>query len=303
MIPHLVVFSGAKPDVMGYNSAMPELPEVEHIARSLGAQIVGRRIIAVTHLDWERMIESPLVADFCALLAGRSIEATGRRAKWLLVTLDGGWTLALHLRMSGYLSIECVPYVPDIHTHLVIHIDDQRFICFHDARKFGRARLLDARGLAALDAAHGVEPLSDDFTADRLRGLLAQRSMRLKPCLLDQRIIAGIGNIYADEALWDAQLHPLRASNSLDNDEVVRLHTSIVRALRQGIEHGGSTLQDYRNSYGQPGNHQKYFNVYDRQGQPCQRCGTAIAWFRVHQRGTHLCTQCQRLTPIAEEKR
>jgi len=276
---------------------MPELPEVEHAARGLGAQIVGRRIVAVTRLDWERMIETPAVERFIALLEGRTVLAAGRRAKWILLTLDDGWTLALHLRMSGSITVRGPEAQPDAYTHMVLLLDDGRQIFFHDTRKFGRARLLDADGLAALDAVHGLEPLTDAFTPAALAERLRTRRARLKPLLLDQRVIAGIGNIYADEALWLAQLHPLRASDSLDGDEIARLHAGIRLALLQGLEHGGSTLRDYRNSYGASGANQEHFNVYDQEGSACPRCGTAIERMVVGQRGTHLCPFCQRLAP------
>ncbi|MBK9712806.1 MAG: bifunctional DNA-formamidopyrimidine glycosylase/DNA-(apurinic or apyrimidinic site) lyase [Kouleothrix sp.] len=279
---------------------MPELPEVEHAARSLGAQIVGSRIVAVTRLDWERMVETPAVERFLELLEGRAVLAAGRRAKWILLTLDSGWTLALHLRMSGSITVHGPDAQPDVYTHLVLLLDDGRQVFFHDTRKFGRARMLDDAGLAALEGAHGVEPLSDAFTVERLAALLLRRHARLKPTLLDQRVIAGIGNIYADEALWNAQLHPLRQTDSLDEGELARLHSGIRLALLQGIEHGGSTLRDYRNSYGEAGSNQEHFNVYDRQGRPCPRCGGPIEKTVVGQRGTHLCPHCQPLAKALE---
>jgi formamidopyrimidine-DNA glycosylase len=141
----------------------------------------------------------------------------------------------------------------------------------------------------------GVEPLSDAFTPALLATLLNKRRARLKPLLLDQRVIAGIGNIYADEALWNAQLHPLRTSDSLNDDEVARLHSGIRLALLQGLEYGGSTLRNYRNGYGEPGSNQEHFNVYNQQGKPCPRCGTLIEKIVVAQRGTHLCPFCQPL--------
>ena len=272
---------------------MPELPEVEHVARSLAAQVVGRRIIRVTKLDWERMVETPAVAEFLATIEGRTIEAVARRAKWIVATLDSGWTLALHLRMSGFLTVHGPEAQPDTHTHLVLLLDDGRQVFFHDTRKFGRARLLDPAGLAALDEAHGVEPLTDAFTPELLGALLGARRTRLKPLLLDQRVIAGIGNIYADEALWYAQLHPLRQSDSLGEDELARLHSAIRLVLLEGITNGGSTLRDYRNSYGQRGSNQEHFNAYDREDRPCPRCGAAIIRIVVGQRSTHLCPQCQ----------
>lgn len=274
---------------------MPELPEVEHVARSLAAQVVGRRIERVTKLDWERMVETPSVAEFLALIEGRTVEAVARRAKWVVARLDSGWTLALHLRMSGFLTVHGPEAQPDTHTHLVLLLDDGRQVFFHDTRKFGRARLLDADGLAALEQAHGVEPLTDAFTPELLAALLRGRRARLKPLLLDQRVLAGVGNIYADEALWYAQLHPLRQSDSLDDDEVARLHAAVRLVLLEGIANGGSTLRDYRNSYGQPGSNQERFSAYDREGQPCPRCGTRIVRTVVAQRGTHLCPQCQTL--------
>jgi formamidopyrimidine-DNA glycosylase len=278
---------------------MPELPEVEHAARGLADQIVGRRIVGVTRLDWERMVETPVVEQFIALLEGREVLAASRRAKWILLKLDMGWTLALHLRMSGTITVHGPEAQPDAYTHLVLLLDDGRQVFFHDTRKFGRARLLDATGLAALDAAHGLEPLTDDFTPAALAELLHRRRTRLKPLLLDQAAIAGIGNIYADEALWLAQLHPLRTADSMTDDEIARLHSGIRQALLQGLDHGGSTLRDYRNSYGEAGANQEHFNVYNQQGRPCARCGTTIEKIVVAQRGTHLCPFCQRLPPFS----
>ncbi len=281
---------------------MPELPEVEHAARSLGAQIIGRTIVAVTRLDWQRMVETPAVEQFLELLQGRQVLAAGRRAKWIVLTLDSGWALALHLRMSGSITVHAPDAQPDVYTHLVLLLDDGRQVFFHDTRKFGRARLLDSLGLAALESAHGIEPLSDAFTPALLGELLLRRRARLKPLLLDQKVIAGIGNIYADEALWNAQLHPLRSSDSLDDGEIARLHSGIRLALLQGLEHGGSTLRDYRNGYGEPGTNQEHFNVYDRQGRPCPRCDTPIEKIVVGQRGTHLCPFCQRFAPMQAER-
>jgi formamidopyrimidine-DNA glycosylase len=241
------------------------------------------------------MVETPAVEQFLELLPGRRVLAAARRAKWILLALDGGWTLALHLRMSGSITVHDSVAQPDAYTHLVLLLDDGRQVFFHDTRKFGRARLLDSAGLGALEAAHGVEPLSDAFSPELLGALLRKRRARLKPLLLDQRVIAGIGNIYADEALWNAQLHPLRSSDTLDDDEVARLHSGIRLALLQGLEHGGSTLRNYRNGYGEPGSNQEHFQVYDQAGRPCPRCGTPVEKIVVGQRGTHLCPFCQRL--------
>lgn len=277
---------------------MPELPEVETVARALAAQVSGRRIAAIEKLDWERMVETPDVAIFCALLPGRCIDAVGRRAKWLLLTLDAGWTLALHLRMSGALSVQPADFPADTHTHLVLALDDARRIFFRDERKFGRARLLDAAGLAALDGSLGPEPLSDRFLPEHLARLLAGRTTRLKPLLLDQRTIAGLGNIYVDESLWRARIHPLRPACSLQPAEVAALYAAVRAVLTEAIANGGSTLRNYRNGYGQRGSHQDVFAAYGRTGAPCLRCGTPLVRIVVAQRSTHLCPVCQP-TPAA----
>jgi formamidopyrimidine-DNA glycosylase len=272
---------------------MPELPEVQLVADSLAAQIVGHQIIAVSHLDWERMVETHTGFEFATLLAGRRVRAVGRRAKWLLVVLDGGWTLALHLRMSGHLTVVGPEERPGLYTHLALTLDDGRQVFFHDTRKFGRARLLDAAGLQALEAAHGLEPLSSELTPERLADIMRTRRRQLKPLLLDQRMLAGIGNIYADEALWRAELHPLRSSDTLSDAEIARLHAGIRSALADGLANGGSTLRDYRNAYGELGSNQQFFNAYGRENQPCPRCGTPIVRTLVGQRGTHFCPTCQ----------
>lgn len=285
---------------------MPELPEVETIARTLAAQVRGKRIVAIEKLDWERMVETPDLASFREVLVGRSIAGVGRRAKWLLLTLDAEWTLALHLRMSGRIEIrgsEDGEDVPDQHTHLILALDDGRRLCFNDQRKFGRARLLNAAGVAALDAAYGPEPLDPAFRPGDFAALLAERRTRLKPLLLNQRIIAGPGNIYVDESLWRAWLHPLRAANSLVPEEAQRLYEALRAVLTRAIELGGSTLRDYRNGYGEHGQNQEHFSVYKRAGKACPRCGTPVERIVVAQRGTHLCPMCQpageRQTPSA----
>ncbi|EFO78964.1 formamidopyrimidine-DNA glycosylase [Oscillochloris trichoides DG-6] len=274
---------------------MPELPEVEIVARSLAAQVVGRKIVMLEKLDWERMVETPDLPDFCALLIGRTILGVGRRAKWLLIQLDAGWTLAVHLRMSGNLIVYGPAQPVDQHTHLVLGLDDGRRIFFTDARKFGRLRLLDPAGIAHLDAAYGPEPLDSHFTSSHLAALLAQRRTKLKPLLLDQGFIAGLGNIYANEALWIAQLHPLLPANQTPAQHVPALHAAIQQVLHTAIQNQGSSLRNYRNSYGEAGHNQEHFHVYDRAAQPCERCSTAINRIVVGQRSTFFCPQCQRL--------
>ncbi len=272
---------------------MPELPEVEIVARSLDAQVRGRVISAIEKLDWERMVETPDLSTLYDLLPGRQIQSAGRRAKWALITLDAGWTLAIHLRMSGNLVVQAADVEPDVYTHLVLALDDGRRIFFHDQRKFGRVRLLDPAGLQALDQSLGPEPLGSAFTPEVLSLRLAGRRTKIKPLLLDQAVIAGLGNIYANEALWIAGIHPLRPAASLSNHDSERLHAAIRATLTQAIIHEGSTLRNYRNGYGQRGSHQEHFFVYDRAGRACTRCGTLIERIVTAQRSTFFCPACQ----------
>lgn len=278
---------------------MPELPEVETIARDLNAQVRHRTITGIEKLDWARMVETPDLPQFRATLPGSQIQQAGRRAKWLLLTLDrghgSGWTLALHLRMSGRLWVADPADLPDQHTHLVLALDDQRRMFFRDPRKFGRVRLLDPAGLNALDAALGPEPLSDTFTAEQFHTMLGQHRTPLKPLLLNQAFLAGLGNIYVDETLWLARLHPLRPANTLEADDTAHLHTALRTVLERAIAAGGSTLRDYRNGYGNIGQNQAFFAVYGCQGKPCPHCATPIVRCVVAQRGTHLCPFCQKL--------
>lgn len=274
---------------------MPELPEVETVARSLAPQVVGRSIAAIERLDWERMVEMPPLPVFRELLVGRQIVAVGRRAKWVLLSLDDGWTLAVHLRMSGQLTVHEPGDEPRSHVHLVLRLDDGRRLFFDDERKFGRLRLLDTAGLAALDAAHGPEPLDAAFTAAELARLLAGRRTKIKPLLLDQTRIAGLGNIYASEALWLARIHPQLPAAAIDEASAGALHEAIRAVLMQAIANEGSSLRNYRNGYGRQGQNQEHFQVYDREGRACQRCGTPIERSVVAQRSTFFCPSCQQL--------
>ena len=273
--------------------SMPELPEVEIAARSLAPQVIGRIIVGIERLDWERMVETPELERFYAILPGRQILAVGRRAKWIILSLDRAWSLAIHLRMSGRLSVETADATPRHHVHLVLALDDGRRICFDDERKFGRVRLLDPAGLAALDATHGPEPLADSFTPLLLAERLAGRRAALKSLLLDQQRIAGLGNIYVNEALWLARIHPLTLASALEQPAIDALHSAIRFVLEKAIQNQGSSLRNYRNSYGEQGSNQDHFLVYNRVDKPCQRCGTPISRIVVAQRSTYYCPTCQ----------
>ncbi|PDW03935.1 bifunctional DNA-formamidopyrimidine glycosylase/DNA-(apurinic or apyrimidinic site) lyase [Candidatus Viridilinea mediisalina] len=272
---------------------MPELPEVEIAARSLAPQVEGRTIVALERLTWERMVETPDHERFRMLVVGREFRRVYRRAKWVLLELDAGWTLAIHLRMSGHLIVQGPGVEVRHHVHLILQLSDGGRLCFDDERKFGRVRLLDAAGLAALDAAHGPEPLAESFTPAVLASILAKRSTRLKSLLLDQRRIAGLGNIYVSEALWLARLHPRLPAEQVDFQGVTALHSAIRTVLQQAIAHEGSSLRNYRNSYGRRGQNQEHFLVYDRAGQPCSRCGCPIERTVIAQRSSFVCPTCQ----------
>jgi formamidopyrimidine-DNA glycosylase len=272
---------------------MPELPEVEIAARSLVPQIVGRTIVDIAHLDWERMVETPDIQAFYALLPGQQITAVGRRAKWILISFASGLTLTVHLRMSGRLYVVNDDRAIDKHSHLVLALDNGARVFFSDERKFGRVRLLDDAGLAALDRAHGPEPLSAVFTVEELARIMKARRTPIKQLLLDQHAIAGLGNIYVSEALWMAQIHPLTPAAQVPTVQISALHAAIRAVLEQALRHEGSTLRNYRNGYGEQGQNQKHFLVYGKEGAPCSRCGTLVERLIIGQRSSFYCGHCQ----------
>lgn len=285
---------------MWIKDCMPELPEVETVRRSLATALAGRRITGCPHLDWPRTIAAPAPEQFCALLVDRPILAVERRAKYVILRLDQDEALVVHLRMTGQLTVQAAEAVPDTHTHVVFDLDDGRHLAFRDTRKFGRIWLLNGHDLDLLSAKLGPEPLDDALTAAEFATLLRRRKGALKPLLLNQGLIAGLGNIYVDETLWQAQLHPLRTVPSLADDDVERLFHAIQQVLRAGIDHRGTTFGQYMDGLGQAGGHQHHLYVYGRTGKPCARCGTPIEKITVAQRGTHVCPHCQQLVPAEQ---
>ena len=274
---------------------MPELPEVETVRRTLETALAGRRIAEVTRITWERTIAEPAPELFRELLRDRLVTGVERRAKYLVIKLDRDEALVVHLRMTGQLMLQAPADEPDNHTHIVLRLDDGDQLFFRDTRKFGRIWLLDAAGLEVLHARLGPEPLDEALTTEEFRTLLRRRKGRLKPLLLDQKLIAGLGNIYVDEALWRAQLHPLRTVPSLSDDDVDHLYDAIRTVLSEAIARRGTSISDYRDALGEPGDNQNFLHVYDRAGQPCSRCGNPIERTVVAQRGTYLCPVCQPL--------
>lgn len=276
---------------------MPELPEVETVRADLQGRITGRVITGGQFL-WDRTAGRP-AADPVALIrgvTGRRIEAVERRAKFLVLRLSGEAALVVHLRMTGRLRFREAAALPGKALRAAFMLDDGSELHFEDQRKFGRLYFTD--GAVALDevlARLGPEPLDEAFTRDTLRDLLRARRAQLKPLLLNQSFVAGLGNIYVDEALFRARLHPLRRSDSLEQDEIDRLHEGIVAALLQGISNRGTTLSDYRDAWGMTGKNKERLLVFRREGKPCTVCGKPITKIRVAQRGTHFCPTCQPL--------
>jgi formamidopyrimidine-DNA glycosylase len=279
---------------------MPELPEVETVARRLQARLPGATIRAADVL-WPRTIAYPQPAERFALeVSGSTVDRVGRRAKSVVVHLADGRVLTVALRMTGALIIAPPGAAPDPHARVVFDLADGRQLRFRDARKFGRIGLYPGRGrrrVADVFARHGPEPLAPSFTARRLAERLGRRSARLKSLLLDQSFIAGVGNIYADEALWRARLHPLRRADTLTDVEIHRLHRAIRAALREGLAGGGASYRDYVDPDGEPGLAAERMRVYRRTGEPCFRCGRRIERIVVSQRATHFCPRCQPAPP------
>jgi formamidopyrimidine-DNA glycosylase len=295
---------------------MPELPEVETVARDLQERVAGATITGAT-VHWERTIRHPQPPErFAAEITGATIRRVGRRAKTVLIHLDDGRVMTVALRMTGALLVTPAGAPPDPYVRVAFDLADGRELRYRDVRKFGRIGLWPGGGLRSIGAGkgarsrrvaeggpsyrigevfsgHGPEPLTSSFTAARFAERLSRRSAKLKSLLLDQSFVAGVGNIYADEALWRARLHPLRTADTLDPGEVRRLHRAVRQVLRQGIANRGSSISDYVSPDGEPGDNAERLMIYQRTDQPCYRCGRPVRRIVVGQRSTHFCPRCQ----------
>jgi formamidopyrimidine-DNA glycosylase len=268
---------------------VPELPEVETVRAQLVPRLTGRTLERVTIADG-RVTRPFDPGEVAAELEGERVAAVERRGKYLVVRFDSGHALLVHLRMTGGFAFD-----PVAHERAAIELDDGTRVAYRDVRRFGTWLLLGPDELGPYLARRlGREPLERAFTHRELGLRLAGRRAPVKAVLLDQRTVAGLGNIYADEALWYARLHPLRPAGELDADEVLALARAIRRAIRTGIARQGATLRDYAAPNGQAGSMQDEFRVYGRTGEPCRRCGTPIEKTRAGGRGTHYCPRCQR---------
>jgi formamidopyrimidine-DNA glycosylase len=277
---------------------MPELPEVETVRTQLAPVLTGRRFERVEIHD-ARLVRPYEPAEVAAELEGERVAAVERRGKYLIVRFESERVLLIHLRMTGSLRHSRTGLREDPHRRAVVNLDDGSDVAYRDVRRFGTWLVLEPGELAPyLSRRVGQEPLDALFTAARLGEQLAKRRAPIKAVLLDQRTLAGLGNIYVDEALWRARIHPLRPAESIDRTELRRLHKAIRTALEAGIARQGATLRDYALPDGGSGSMQHEFKVYGRGGEPCDRCGTPIAKTRVGGRGTWFCPQCQ---PLQQE--
>jgi formamidopyrimidine-DNA glycosylase len=274
---------------------MPELPEVETYVRELTPELTGRLVVGAQVL-WPRTIAAPAAEEFPDRIAGLAFTEFDRRGKYMRFGMSDGSSFIVHLRMTGKLLVKPGddPVLP--HTQVVIRLDDGRALHYIDPRKFGRMWLVPDAD--AVLHKLGPEPLQDVFTAAGLAARLAGRSASIKALLLDQNIVAGVGNIYADEALFRAGLHPARPGGSLTAEEIARLHLAVQAVLEEGIARrgsslGGSSLQNYVRPNGSIGGFQEEHFVFRRTGQACRTCGEPIARIVLAQRSTHFCPQCQ----------
>lgn len=294
---------------------MPELPEVETVVRGLNRLILKKKIVQVKH-DWPKSFPN-LEKDVNDFMIGAEILKVQRRGKAIIIKLNNGWVLVTHLRMTGQMvyrgeenwgaghpNDDFLNDLPNKSTRVEIDFEDQTKLFFNDQRKFGYMKLLPEPEIEELPffVKLGPEPLEDNFTVEIFKErLLKKKNSLVKPTILDQSVIAGVGNIYADEALWRAKIHPETRIKDFSNIDFKNLHESIRFVMNKSIEKGGSTDRNYVNADGSRGNYLEYAAVYHKNGQPCKRCGTEISKIRVGGRGTHFCENCQKIK-IGEEK-
>lgn len=287
---------------------MPELPEVETVRTGLSQLLPGKRITGVD-FNWQKSFPNA-DTDVQAFLLGAAVTAIRRRAKVLIIDLDSDYSLVIHLKMTGQLVFRgdnerfgaghpnhsLVGELPDASTRVTLRFDDQSKLFFNDQRKFGWMRLIPTTEIDNLDFFRkvGPEPLSNDFSAQDFVTRIRRRSNSgIKAVLLDQTVVAGIGNIYADESLWAAKLHPETKVVAISDDQLKRLYTAMREVLQLSISKGGSTDRNYVDARGRRGSYLSFAQVFRREGQPCPRCGTTIIKIRAAGRGTHICPVCQ----------
>ncbi len=275
---------------------MPELPEVETLRRQMDRALKGRRILGIEARFGGRI--RPSTAVLINASGGASFKAVRRRAKLLLLELSNGWTIVTHLKMTGSYLLKPAGEKPAKHVHVVFHLNGKEDLWFEDVRKFGFLKIIRTKDLerALFDKeGYGPEPLDPSFTFARFKMCVTGRpSKKIKPLLMEQTCIAGIGNIYADEAVWYGKVHPERQVGSLSEKELKGVYRGALKALRGSLERQGSSADHYVDLYGRRGRNVPHLWVYGREGKPCRRCGTPLRKIRVAQRGAVYCPTCQR---------
>ncbi|KRL04754.1 DNA-formamidopyrimidine glycosylase [Liquorilactobacillus oeni] len=274
---------------------MPELPEVETVRRGLEKLVCGERIENVKIIYSKTIIGNP--DEFQKELCGHRLENVGRRGKYLLFNFDKGLSMVSHLRMEGKYFVESPELPIEKHTHIVFQLSNGQQLRYNDVRKFGRMRLIRTDELAGLPALMklGPEPIVASFDKEEFFEKLKHKKKMIKPALLDQTLVAGLGNIYTDEVLWYSKINPQTPASHLDRQEVSLLHDEIIKELKRAIAAGGTTVFTYTDTFGHAGSFQSQLHVYGKKGQPCERCGTLLEKIVVGQRGTTFCPACQKV--------
>ncbi|WP_220750836.1 DNA-formamidopyrimidine glycosylase [Apilactobacillus xinyiensis] len=272
---------------------MPELPEVETVRRGLTSLVENSEVSSVDIIYPKMINVSP--EKFKKCLSKRKIIKIDRRGKYLLFRFNGDITLVSHLRMEGKYDVESDGTTPGKHTHVIFHLSDGRELRYNDSRKFGRMYLIhngEEHTLSGLGTL-GPEPTENDLTFEYLKTIMNKSRGKIKPFLLNQSHLAGLGNIYVDEVLWMSKIHPETMTSLVTDDEIKALRMNIIKEISDAIKGHGTTVHSYSNAYGEAGQFQDSLKVYGRKGQPCFRCGTKIEKITVAQRGTHFCPKCQ----------
>lgn len=284
---------------------MPELPEVETIRRDLNKELKGRKIIRLKFYDWAKMLQ-PSPEAIAKVIEGKKIQDFGRRAKLLLMHLsadkagldDHGTTIAIHLKMTGQLFIRKQTDAPDRFTRVILELDNEEELRFNDLRKFGFMKLIENKSqLEKILSKFGPEPLTPEFTLEKFKEIISKSSRTIKTVIMDQQKIAGVGNIYADEALWIAKIHPEHSANKLSQEQLRDLFDSIAFVIKQGIRDRGTSVDQYYDAKGKKGKHAQNLKVFRQDGKLCPRCRSMIKKIKVGGRGTHFCPQCQIKNP------
>ena len=277
---------------------MPELPEVQTVVNNLNALDIIGAVITRARVHWPKTVSGMNPEKFCRQIKNRVVRSISRRGKYIVIHLSGGWCLLIHLRMSGRLNWVKQGAIRDKHEHLILLLDDGNELRFHDTRKFGRFTL--SRTPERILDKIGIEPLDDAFSRSRFVEMLRSRKRQIKPLLLDQTFVAGLGNIYVDEALWKARIHPRRISDTLSNREMIDLHRAIPAVLERGLRNMGTTLGTGEGNFysvgSRRGRNADELKVFRRTGEACPNCSTAIQRIIVGQRSSHICPGCQVLS-------